>query len=110
MKALLAAAVLFGALAVPIVPSARSQEKPVASGSLPSARIGMAQHEAMRGDADCSGAVNSGDALWVLQYVVRNVAFLPCPQAADSDGDGVVTAVDALLDLQLDAGLIGALP
>lgn len=59
-----------------------------------------------RGDADCSGAVNVYDALWVLHYDVGNVRFLPCPEAADTDLSGRVDSIDALIDLQVDAGLV----
>ncbi len=44
----------------------------------------------------------------VLQLVAALVSELPCP--GDVDGDGATTALDALLILQLVAGLIDGFP
>ncbi len=58
------------------------------------------------GDADCSGHVDSRDALLVLQFEAGLLDSLPCPDLADVNSDGQVDSVDAGLIKQIDAGLI----
>ena len=62
------------------------------------------------GDVDCSNAVDSVDATWLLQYDAgphgRFGRILPCSSVADLDGDGMPTSQDALIVLQYVAGLI----
>jgi hypothetical protein len=49
------------------------------------------------GDADLSGAVNTIDALRILQYAVGRYEFSATQlQAADIDGSGTVNTIDAL--------------
>ncbi len=57
------------------------------------------------GDANCDGAVNSIDALLVLQFESALLDDLPCADEADLDADGAVTSLDATLILQMEAGL-----
>ncbi len=49
-----------------------------------------------RGDADCDGVVDAGDARLVLGYSEGVVDTLCCPDAADADDDGEVTELDVL--------------
>ena len=58
------------------------------------------------GDADCSGHVDSRDALLVLQFEAALLSSLPCPDLADVNRDGRVDSIDAGLIKQIDAGLI----
>ena len=58
------------------------------------------------GDADCSGHVDSRDALLVLQFEAGLLGSLPCPDLADVNEDGRVDSIDAGLIKQIDAGLI----
>lgn len=65
--------------------------------------------QADAGDANCSGAVDSIDVAFVLQFTAGLLAELPCEQAADVNGDGSIDARDATLILQFIAGLLTAL-
>lgn len=58
------------------------------------------------GDADCSGHVDSRDALLVLQFEAGLLDSLPCQDLADVNRDGRVDSIDAGLIKQIDAGLI----
>ncbi len=62
------------------------------------------------GDADCSGAVDSVDALLLLQRIARVVSSLDCGGFGDANVDGDLDARDAALILQREAGLIPRLP
>ena len=61
------------------------------------------------GDSTCNDAVDSLDALAVLQANLGLIVLI-CPHMADVDRSGVIDAVDALLLLQHEVGLIGELP
>lgn len=65
--------------------------------------------EAVPGDANGNGSVNSLDALLILQLDAGLISSVPSPENADANGDGSVNSLDALLILQFDAGLIGSL-
>lgn len=58
------------------------------------------------GDVNCDESVDPIDATLVLQYVADLLAELPCPQNADLDEDGEITAKDAMIILQMSAGLL----
>ncbi len=58
------------------------------------------------GDADCSGRVDSRDALLVLQFEAGLLSSLPCQNLADVNRDGRIDSIDAGLIMQIDAGLI----
>lgn len=58
------------------------------------------------GDANCSGNVDSIDALLVLQLIAELIDTVACPNAADANADGTTDAIDAALILQLTAGLL----
>ncbi|MCH8160677.1 MAG: dockerin type I repeat-containing protein, partial [Chloroflexi bacterium] len=62
------------------------------------------------GDANCDGAVDSRDAVIILQFFARLTDSLPCESVADANGNGTIGSIDAALILQLDAGLINVLP
>lgn len=62
--------------------------------------------EALAGDADCNGVVNSRDALLVLQFEAGLIDSLPCMDLADVNGDGRIDSIDAGLIKQIDAGLL----
>lgn len=62
------------------------------------------------GDVSCDGAVDSIDAMLVLQSTTTILDQLPCAWNADVNTDGTVNAVDAALILQFEAGLIDRLP
>ncbi len=62
------------------------------------------------GDVDANGAVNSVDALFVLQFVADLLGSLPNSEKADVNGDGRITSVDAAVILQFTAGLLSCLP
>ena len=62
------------------------------------------------GDADCNGAVNSVDALRILQFAAGLRSPLSCYEAADVNSDGSISAVDAAVILQYEAGLLNSLP
>ena len=89
----------------PEPPGASPADKPVTTPSpTPPTSSGLS------GDADCSGAVNSIDALLVLQNVAGLLGSLPCQQDADVNGDGAVNSIDSALILQFTAGLLSSLP
>ena len=56
-------------------------------------------------DVNCSGSVDSIDALLVLQFNAGLLGQLACEENADANGDGAVNSVDATLILQFVAGL-----
>lgn len=58
------------------------------------------------GDVNCSFAVDSIDALLILQLTAGLIATVLCEDRADVNSDGDVDAVDSTLILQFDAGLI----
>lgn len=58
------------------------------------------------GDVNCDKSVDPIDATLVLQEVAGLLAQLPCPQNADLDEDGEITAKDAMIILQMSAGLL----
>ena len=58
------------------------------------------------GDADCSEAVTSIDAAFILQFVARLLESLACQTAGDTNEDGVIDSIDAVLILQNVAGLL----
>ena len=58
------------------------------------------------GDADCSGAADSVDALLILRYALGIVDTLPSFENADVTGDGVVDSTDSLLVLRCALGII----
>ncbi len=60
------------------------------------------------GDVDCGGSVNAIDAALILHFGAGLLGTLPCPDAADTNGDGDINSIDAALILQLSAGLIGS--
>jgi hypothetical protein len=59
---------------------------------------------------DCSSAVSSVDAQLMLQRNASLLDWLGCPQFADVNLDRRSDAVDSLLTLQYDAGLVAGLP
>ncbi len=61
--------------------------------------------ESLIGDADCNGAVNSRDALLVLQFEAGLIDTLPCLDLGDVNEDGSIDSLDAGLIKQIDAGL-----
>ncbi len=62
------------------------------------------------GDVNCSGNVDSIDALLVLQYAA-GMPVLVCEQShSDVNWDGAVNALDAALILQVEAGVIPEFP
>ena len=58
------------------------------------------------GDANCSGVVDSIDALLVLQLIADLIDTVTCSADADTNGNGTIDAIDATLILQLTAGLL----
>lgn len=62
------------------------------------------------GDANCDGAVDSLDALAILQREAGLTATLACASAADVNASGSVSSIDAALILQHTAGLLPGLP
>lgn len=65
--------------------------------------------DAVPGDVDCSGSVNSIDAALLLQRTAGLIDSLPCAGNADVNGDGNANSLDAALILQFSAGLIDSL-
>ena len=61
------------------------------------------------GDVDCSGEVNSIDALFVLQFDAALIVSLPCPVAGDVNEDGMTNSGDAAVILQWIAGVVEVL-
>lgn len=61
------------------------------------------------GDANCSGNIDSIDALVVLQYAAALSGYTRCLNNADVNGDHDVTSVDATLILQFQARLLDRL-
>ena len=74
------------------------------------ASAGMAAigHEGtfFNGDANCDDAINSLDALEVLQFEAGLLDRVAFPESADPNGDGEIDGIDAVLILQFDAGLM----
>lgn len=70
----------------------------------PTAEPPASDPDKLLGDADCSGHVDSVDAVFVLQYVALLIDELPCPHNADVNSDGEINALDAALILQEVAG------
>lgn len=62
------------------------------------------------GDVNDDGAVDSVDALLILQYDARLIKSLLNPSSADVNEDDAINAVDANLILQFVAGFISQLP
>lgn len=62
------------------------------------------------GDVNDDGAVNSLDALLILQFVAGLIGELPNPESADVNESDTIDSVDASLILQFEAGLLIALP
>jgi hypothetical protein len=62
------------------------------------------------GDANCITGANAIDAALVLQHSAGLLTALPCPDAADVDGNSIIDSRDAALILQFGAGLIDRLP
>ncbi|MBE6847279.1 MAG: hypothetical protein E7503_03990 [Ruminococcus sp.] len=62
--------------------------------------------EALRGDTDLNGIINSTDAIWALQQYAASLTQMPAPLTeiqricADIDGDGIVQLTDAIGILQ----------
>ena len=61
-------------------------------------------------DVNCDGAVDSRDALLILQLDAHLLDHLACPDVADANEDGVVDAVDASIVLQVSAGFFAETP
>ena len=59
----------------------------------------------IRGDVNCTRAVDSVDAALVLQFTAALIETFACPEAADVDGNASVNSIDANLILQLNGGL-----
>ena len=66
-------------------------------------------HLVVHGDPDCDFDVDALDALFVLWGVAGLVGWLSCGDP-DALPDGTMNSLDALLILQLEAGLIEQLP
>lgn len=64
---------------------------------------------ALLGDVNADGAVDSRDALLILQYGAALIGVGPAPEVADLNDDGLVDSRDATLILQYDAGMIESL-
>jgi hypothetical protein len=62
------------------------------------------------GDANCLTSTNAIDAAIVLQHGAGLLSTLPCPDAADVDGNDIIDSRDAALILQYGAGLLAMLP
>jgi len=62
------------------------------------------------GDANCVTGANAIDAAIILQHSAGLLSTLPCPTAADVDGNEVIDSRDAALILQFSAGLLDQLP
>lgn len=60
--------------------------------------------DALDGDVNCDGLVNSVDAALLLQFGAGFIDELPCPRNGDINGDGQANAVDASIILQIVAG------
>jgi hypothetical protein len=56
-------------------------------------------------DADCSGTIQTTDALWVLRFAAAMTPYAECLFAANANCDLRVDAVDALLILRYVADL-----
>lgn len=65
--------------------------------------VSFAAHARLVGDVDGNGAVNSSDALLILQYSVGQKE--PTVKTiADVNGDGAINSADALIALQISVG------
>ena len=64
----------------------------------------------MLGDVNLDGAVNSIDALFIVQFAASLLSSLPCPEGADINSSGIVDVIDAALILQFVAGFLNSLP
>ena len=62
------------------------------------------------GDVDCSGVIDSADALWVLRYVAKLQPYATCLGRAYVDCDSTISSVDALIILRYVAKLPLSLP
>ncbi len=70
----------------------------------------VAPQRLLLGDVNCSLAVDSIDASFVLQLDAGLIMSLPCEQNADVNEDQEVNSLDALNILFLVAGFIDSLP
>jgi len=59
----------------------------------------------LNGDVDCSGDLDSVDALRILRHVVELGADPACMVRGDTNCDGVIDATDALRVLRNVAGI-----
>ncbi len=62
------------------------------------------------GDVDCSGAIDSADALWVLRYIAGLQPSATCIGRAYVDCDSKISVADALVILRYVAGLRLSVP
>ena len=81
-----------------------SAEPPPTATPEPTAEPPASEPDKLPGDADCNGEIESIDAIYVLQYDAQLIGFVPCPNNADKNGDGVINALDAVLIFQHVAG------
>jgi plastocyanin len=95
-------------------PSATPTPQPTATGtSTPAPTVTATSTPTVAttiGDVDCNGSVTAIDGALILQRAAGLLALLPCPENADTNGDGREDAIDATLVLQFNAGLIDHLP
>lgn len=72
--------------------------------------VGVAQADnGILGDANCDAEVDVLDAQHILQYHAGIIPTVRCPDNADVTGNGEINAIDSLVVLWMDAGLIDAL-
>ncbi|MDP3769024.1 MAG: hypothetical protein Q8S13_13495, partial [Dehalococcoidia bacterium] len=67
----------------------------------------MIRRNVLAGPIGLLAAVLAGSAIW---FATDEASGGPVPLYGDSDCSGLVSSVDAALDLQLDAGFIDDLP